>query len=70
MQNPVFGLWVAAGGSVTPPMHSNVFVGVFGMRSEFIHAPLMPSALEIKEYLEFWGVAHTFEVHTPLHGAS
>ena len=49
LHNPVFELWVAAGGSVTPPMHSNVFVGVFGMRSEFIRAPLVPSALEIKE---------------------
>ena len=46
MQNPVFELWVPAGGSGTPPMHSNVFVSVFDLRLEFARAPVVASAAE------------------------
>ena len=45
-KNTVFEIWVASGGSGTPPLHSNVFVGVFGMRLEFTPAPAMTSAAE------------------------
>ena len=48
-KNPGFELLVAAGGSGTPPIDSNVFVGVFDMCSKFICAPVMPSALEIQK---------------------
>ena len=68
MQNPVFELWVAAGGSGTPPMHSNVFVCVFGMRLEFSHAP-MTSAAEFQKIIGKPVVAGLSE-DSALHGAS
>ena len=40
MQNPVFELWVPAGGSGTLSMHSNVFVSVFERSLEFTRAPV------------------------------
>ena len=51
LQNPVFELCVAAGGSGTPPIHSNVFLSVFGMRLEFTRAPAMTSAAEFQEII-------------------
>ena len=35
-----------AGCSGTPPMHSNVFVGVFDLRLEFTRPPVVASAAE------------------------
>ena len=49
LQNPVFELWVAAGGSGTPPNHSSVFVNVFDLRLEFTRAPVVASAAEFQK---------------------
>ena len=57
MQNPIFELWVPAGGSGTPPMHSNVFVGVFDLRLEFTRPPVVASAAENQKYLAITVVA-------------
>ena len=45
-ENSDFVTSVRAGVSGTPPIDSEVFVGVFGMHSELIGAPVTPPAAE------------------------
>ena len=57
-ENCDFGTLVAADVSGAPPIDSCEFAGVFGVCSEFIRAPGMPSAHEIEKNLVFAVVAH------------
>ena len=65
----VFVTLVPADASGTPPIDCKVFVGVFGMYSELIGAPVTPPAAENQKYTTISVAARAFRCTcTPLHG--